>query len=338
MKILATLLLCLLIMGCGRGSAPAYDSKRGEAVLDVCEAVTENRDADAQKAIEHLNEFSGADDFAVSVALALQRKMNFAKAEEYLQRSDFQGLREFIASCRASGSAGTELDGFDSIPDALEALSVFKSRMPWEESKVLKDALEDLEPHRAILSKSEEFVKFYDAQIETLKRLKASEAAQLADAFITHLERAAVAGDNQRIIDMTNEFKRVQPDHYYFIMEKSLQIGNLPLIPKGSIRAFAIAAAANYRHLNQKLRKQCALKCAADSQSGICGKLLNTLKSESLDKYENFFCTARDAGYSISASLVGDYMRLLGIKASEDSSPCMGIFEIGEAFRDNQNN
>ncbi len=329
MKILAIPLICLLFAGCGRGSAPAYDSRRAEAILDVCENIAENRDSDAQKAINRLNEFSAADDFAVSVSLALQRKMNFAKADDFLQQSDYKGLREFIASCRASGAAGTELDGFDSVPDALEALSIFRSRMPWEESKVLKDALEDLEPHRELLSKSAEFVKFYDAQLETLKKLKASEAAAQADALVESLERAVVAGDTRRYMETANEFKRLQPNHVFFAMEKSLISGMLPAIPKGCLRAFAVAAAANGRKMNQSLRNQCAMKCAADPQSGICGKLINTLKSESLDKYESFLCMARDAGYSISPELIGDYMRRLGISPVKESSPCMGVFEIG---------
>ena len=329
MKIFAFLLICLLLAGCGRGSAPAYDSRRAEAILDVCETIVENNDEDAQNAISRLNDFSAADDFAVSVSLALQRKMNFAKAEKYLQQSDFKGLREFIASCRASGSAGTELDGFDAVPDALEALSIFRSRMPWEESKVLKDALEDLEPHRALLSKSEEFVKFYNAQLETLKQLKASEASAQADAFIESLERAVVAGDRRRYLETMNEFKRLQPENHYFGLEKSLLSGSLPAVQKDGMRAFAVAAAANYRNMKPNLRVQCAVKCAADLQSGICGKLINTLKSESLDKYESFLCTARDAGYSISPELVVNYMRRLGVKPDHDSSPCMGIFEIG---------
>ena len=333
MKVLAISLICLLFAGCGRGSAPAYDGRRGEAILDVCEAVVEDRDADAQAAILRLNDFSGADDFAVSVSLALQRKLNFAKADELLQQSDFQGLNEFIASCRASGAAGTELDGFDSVPDALEALSLFRRRMPWEESRVLKDALEDLEPHRAILSKSPEFVKFHDAQLATLKQLKASEAARQADLFIGLLERAAVAGDVRRIFDLVNEFRRSQPDHTYFLMERSLLSGFLPPVPTGSIRAFAVAAAANHRNLRPKLRSQCAFKCAANPQSGICGELLNTLKSESLDKYEHFFCVARDEGYTVSADMVSAYMRLLGIKPGPQSSPCVGIFEIGEVLK-----
>ncbi len=329
MKVIAILLLCLLFAGCDRGSAPAYDSRRSEAILDACEAIAENDDSDAEKALSRLNDFSGADDFATSANLALQRKMNFAKAEKYLQQSDYQGLREFIASCRASGSAGTELDGFDSIPDALEALSVFKSRMPWEESKVLKDALEDLEPHREVLSKSKAFVEFYDAQLETLKCLKASEAASAAAAFIETLERAVVAGDSQRFIETATEFRRLQPNHPFFALERQLLAGTMPVVPQGGIRAFAVAAAANYGKLNGSLRGQCAARCAADGDSGICGELINTLKSESLDKYESFLCKARDEGYSISASIVGGYMRRLGVKGVQESSPCTGIFEIG---------
>ena len=329
MKVLTISLLCLLFAGCGRNSAPAYDSRRAEAILDVCETIAENRDEDAQKAINRLNDFSAADDFAISVSLALQRKFNFAQADKYLQQSDFKGLREFIASCRASGSTGTELDGFDSVPDALEALSIFRSRMPWEESSVLKGALEDLEPHRALLSKSEEFVKFYNAQLETMKRLKASEAASQAEALIEALERAVIAGDKRRYMETSTEFRRLQPKHSFFEMEKSLMSGRLPSIPKDGIRAFAVAAASNFMKMNPKLRTQCAVKCKGDKQSGICGKLINTLKSESLDNYESFLCAARDAGYSISPDFVRDYMRRLGITPAQDSSPCIGVFEVG---------
>ena len=329
MKLLAILLLCLTFAGCERGSAPAYDSRRGEAILDACEAIAQNDDSNAEKAIARLNDYSGADDFAASTAIALQRKMNFAKAEEYLQQSDFKGLREFIAACRASGSAGTELDGFDSIPDALEALSVFKSRMPWEESKVLKDALEDLEPHRELLSKSKAFVAFYAMQLETLERLKASEAKSQAAVFIEALERATVAGDKKGLIETAIEFRRVQPNHPFFAFEKSLADGKLPQIAEGDMRAFAVAAASAFAKLSPILQRDCAAKCASDEHSGICGKLLNTLISESLDMYERFLCTARDESYSISAEIVGRYTRLLGLRKSEESSPCIGLFEIG---------
>ena len=78
----------LLFAGCDRGSAPAYDSRRSEAILDACEALAKNDDSDAEKALSRLNDFSGADDFATSANLALQRKMNFAKADKYLQQSD----------------------------------------------------------------------------------------------------------------------------------------------------------------------------------------------------------------------------------------------------------
>lgn len=323
--------MLVLLAGCGRSSAPDYGNGRNTAMLDACEAMVQGRDADAEAALKVLEEYSGSDDFASSARLSLQRRMNFAMAGKYLEQSDFQGLRVFLAECNASGSAGAELDGFDMLPDALEALAIFKSRLPWEEAKVLKDSLEDLEPHRALLSKSAVFTAFYNEQLETLKKLQASEASAEAESYLDQIERAIVSGNTQKLSELKTDFRRVQPGHGLFACEKALLSGKaLPEMNGTDMRILAIAAAANWSKLSGTTRGALAKSCESDEKSGICGKMLNTLNSNSLEKYENFICTARDGGYSLSSELVRRYIRMLKPEVPGGLTPCTGLSELGK--------
>jgi hypothetical protein len=78
-------------------------------------------------ALQQMEIISGQDDFSTETQLAISRRQDFDKAEELLRQRDYQGLRLFLAQCKASGRVGAELDGFEPLPDALEQLFGFQA-------------------------------------------------------------------------------------------------------------------------------------------------------------------------------------------------------------------
>lgn len=317
----------VMLAGCGRKSAPDFDNDRAEALLDACEAMVEHREDDAVKAISRLNEMPGADDFASSAELAMNRRLEFDNAEKLLEQSDFLGLKEYLAVCRARGTAGAELEGFADLPDALIALSLFKSRMPWEKSSDLKNGLEDLESHRKLLMKSTEFQTFYKAQLDELGRLQAVEAAARADVFLQKMDMALAAGNLQVFHETVNEFRQDQPQHVFFEFQKLISAEHMPEnIKKQDETAFAVASIAEWNTLKDELRNKVSEYISARSSAGICSKLILALHDRTAQAYENFFEAAASCG--ISEKYAADYVNILGLSATGRLSPCPGMAEL----------
>ena len=221
-------ILLLLASGCSRQEVQPYDSRRSLALLDACDAIIQDDTSAAIQALERMEGIVGQEDFITEMRLAVMRRQDFEQAESLLRQRDYQGLRQFLTSRKANGEVGVELTAFESLPDALEQLELFCSRMPWEESGVLKDALARLEPQVKILSESPSFQEFYQEQLATLKRLKVQEAQQRAQGYLHRLAQAAVSGDMQARGEALQVFRADQPEHFYFRLEKALLAGGVP--------------------------------------------------------------------------------------------------------------
>ena len=329
---LCIFLLLFLLWGCARRETVPYDNRRSLALLDACEAIIRDDNIAAMSALQQMEIISGQDDFSTETQLAISRREDFDKAEELLRQRDYPGLRLFLAQCKASGRVGIELDGFEPLPDALEQLELFRSRMPWERSSVLKDALEELEPHVVTLSASPAFVAFHQEQLAMLKKLQLKEAAERAKGFLDRMERALVAGATRDYEEARQAFRADQPDHCFFQMEGTLLKGALPTVKKGEETTFAVALVANWVKLKGGLRSQAMSVLRADlEKAGICGLVANALHSGTLEEYEALFFAARDAKYSVSGALVHQYMGKLNISDQPARvTPWLGIYEAVE--------
>ena len=340
---LCIFLLLFLLWGCSRRETVPYDNRRSLALLDACEAIIADDNNAAMAALQQMEIISGQDDFSTETQLAISRRQDFDKAEELLRQRDYQGLRLFLAQCKASGRVGAELDGFEPLPDALEQLELFRSRMPWEHSSVLKDALEELEPHVATLSASPAFVAFHQEQLATLKRLEVKEAAERAQGFLARMERAQVAGAVRDYEEARQEFRADQPDHRFFQMEGTLLKGGLPTVKNGEETTFAVALVANWAKLKGGLRAQAISTLKPIMvHAGICGIVANALQSGALEDYEALFLAARDVKCGVSGALVRQYMGKLNLSDKPARlTPWPGIYETVELISrqiDTQNN
>ncbi len=329
---LCIFILLFLLWGCSRRETVPYDNRRSLALLDACEAIIADDNTAAMAALQQMEIISGQDDFSTETQLAISRRQDFDKAEELLRQRDYSGLRLFLAQCKASGRVGAELDGFEPLPDALEQLELFRSRMPWERSDVLKDALEELEPHVETLSASPAFVAFHKEQLAELKRLQVKEAAERAQGFLNRMERALVAGAVRDYEEARQGFRADQPDHPFFQMEATLLKGALPTVKNGEEMTFAVALVANWAKLKGGLRtKAMSVLKPNIAKAGICGVVANALQSGTLEDYEALFFAARDAKYGVSGALVRQYMGKLNISDTPARvTPWLGIYEAVE--------
>ncbi|MBR4675259.1 MAG: hypothetical protein IKP00_12405 [Victivallales bacterium] len=329
---LCIFLLLFLLYGCSKRETVPYDNRRSLALLDACEAILKDDNAAAMGALQQMETIGGQDDFSTETQLAISRRQDFDKAEELLRQRDYQGLRLFLAQCKASGRVGAELDGFEPLPDALEQLELFRSRMPWESSVVLKDALEELEPYLETLSQSPSFDAFFKKQQATLKALQAKEAAIRAKGYLSRMERALVSGSVKSFEEARLVFREDQPDHSYFQMEGILLKGKLPLIKSGEEMTFAVALVTNWAKIKGGLRaKAVAALKSKMAGAGICALYAKTLQSGNPEDYEALFCMARDAGYGVSGVLVRQYIGKLKLSGKPVKvTPWPGIYETVE--------
>ena len=332
-KLLYFLLLPALFVGCGRGVAPAYDNGESKAFLDACEAITGKRDEEALSALKNLQDISGENGFCTEARLALNRRIHFDAIEEYLSNEDYQGLRLYLAGKASTGEAGVETLAWDSVPDALRALSLFTARMPWESSPVLQDALDSLSPYLDTLGKSPAFVQFHQKQLDKLQSLKKQEKLARSASYISVLENAVVTGDSRKFYETRADFLRNYGSHYYFAFESCLE-KNKAVVPKpGEGRAYAIALASAYPTLSAAKRKTAMAGFSIiKSEAGICGKLVNTMSLQTLESYEAFFESADALGHTASAYTVAGYLKLLPLKSGLFQgwfwrSPCPGFTE-----------
>ena len=338
---LCIFLLLFLLWGCSRRETVPYDNRRSLALLDACEAIIQDDNDAAMTALQQMEIISGQDDFSTETQLAISRRQDFDKAEELLRQRDYPGLRLFLAQSKASGRVGAELEGFEPLPDALEQLELFRSRMPWERSSVLKDALEELEPHVATLSASPAFVTFHQQQLAMLKKLQIREAAQRAQGFLDRMERALVSGAIRDYEEARQAFRADQPDHPFFQMEGTLLKGRLPTVKKGEEMTFAVALVANWAKLKSGLRTSAMSVLQPNmSKAGFCGMVANALQSGALENYETLFLAAWDAKIGVSGALVRQYMGKLPISVKPARlTPWPGIYEALELIsRQNDNN
>ncbi len=318
------------IYGCRRPAAPPYDNQQAKALLDACEAIVEDRMEDAMEAVDRLDESAGADDFASSARLAIERKMEFAKADLYLQQLDLQGLKEFIALSRSKGTAGAGLDAFAGLSDALAELSLFRRRMPWEKSADLKAALESLRRHDGILAASVTYRDFVAAQELSLKELEEGEALVRAGGYLGRMEAALVSGDLQGFHEAEGDFRRDQPGHAYFAMLETLSAGSMPGdLKKGDVQAFEVASSAKWNTLSEDARKGAwGMLERSGGPQGVCGMLVKAMHGGRLEDYEALFARASGMGLGVSRDIAASYAALLGGGRPGQASPCTGITEV----------
>ncbi len=298
-KIYIKILLCvavLLLVGCKKKRPDVYDNSSSNALLDALEAIEKNQDDKALKAVQEIPSYEN-DSFKEELVLIIRKRQQMKTIDSYLKKGDFQSLRLYLEDCQKSGDASSELLALRTLPDDLQALTIFCSKMPWESSDALQDAMNAIGSYLPTLSQYESFRKFYAEQQATLVMLQRKERFQRLQKDIKDLDLIVASGKSDDGLAEKLEL----PKYVGFI-----EAGYFGKMEDPDV--FAIALADCWKRLSPELRQQ-AVK-ALDSDT-LCAKLVQTFYADTQEQYERFLCLYRDYGISMNAELARSYARTL---------------------------
>ncbi len=219
----ATLLLLPLAFSCGRGGGedgaeggerrrPVYDLKKSDALLEAGEAL--------RSGAQVWEELSQGADLNPQVSRMLreegsQREL-FAQANRLLQQQRFHDLSALLDEAERQGRATPTLLQLRQLPQALQALSLFCARRPYQKSEDLSQSMVFLEPWKAELSRMapKAFPPFWQSQEALLEELRLQEHQAKCAAWLHALDFAlnALPGEGPSIAECLAELNALSQE------------------------------------------------------------------------------------------------------------------------------
>ncbi len=338
-KLLLILSLLVLGTGCERRSAPPYDSRKDDLILQISQEIADGKDQEALGHLAELDELAPGDAFAQEASLTVRRRLHAARLEELLRAGDYDALRNFMDSLEQSGEAGSELLSLTGLADALQALALFRARMPWETSESLSNAMRELENQCEILFRYPSWQRFWNSQLDALSNLKEQEALRRARQWRDQMDAALARDDLPAYQTLRKTFHADQPDHTFFaycaILENSMTI---PAIPPEMQPFFTVALAAAWDSLSADTRQNGMAALADTDAPSACRMLLQARAENTPEAYEAYFQAMRRAGVPPSAVRIREYLSFLGldgvrVTAGSWAVPCPGPSDVVSAIR-----
>ena len=275
--------MALLVTSCKKKSAPEFDNSRSTSLLDALEAMEKNQDEKAARILRQLQVQNG--DFTEEMMLVLQNRKQMKVVDDFLAKGDFESLRIYLEEKQRSGEASPELLAMKDLPNDLEALAIFCSKMPWEDSKSLQNALDKLQDSVANLSKYETFRNFYQEQLQTLKALQKKEYQERTRDSLEALDEAVATRKTEKIRQAAARFAK---DSGTAEWKKALSLaknGTPGQLANPALFAIAVANVWNELTLERKYVCSQALQ-AAGRPANLCWELVEAWSKDSLEQWE----------------------------------------------------
>ena len=320
-----SLLLCLLLAGCGKAKAPDFDSHQSELVLKACEAIADGKDQDAMNVLNELRQYPATSSFVEEAQLAIKRHYNSKEINRMLQSGDLKRLKQFLIEAEKQGILSSEMLLNSDMPDALQALMLFCAKMPWEDSHSLQNALSQLAPFVEALSATEAFRNFHAEQLQQLKKMEKEELLAKINKCLEALDKAAAMNDTKNWIQAYNDLHKLKPDHPLFKYE--MQLGKKPKEQHPDWATYAIALLGNWKRLDDRQRRT-ALEAMEGSPVNLCSSILIAIRSNTEEALRVHQATMEQLGLPLSNDVLISYMGNLDIKYAEKGgthSPCLGL-------------
>ncbi|MBR6372523.1 MAG: hypothetical protein IKS20_05020 [Victivallales bacterium] len=327
-----SLLLCLLLAGCGKAKAPDFDSHQSELVLRACEAIADGKDQDAMNVLNELRQYPATASFVEEAQLAIRRHYNSRQINHTLQTGDLKKLKQFLIEAEKQGMLSSEMLLNSDMPDALQALMLFCAKMPWENSSSLQNALAQLAPFVEPLSATEAFRQFYAEQRALLKKMEQEELQTKIDKCLATLDKAAATNDAKNWLEAHNELHKLKQDHPLFKYE--MQLGKKSLDPNPDWASYAIALLGNWKRLDDRQRKT-ALDAMEGPPVNLCSNVLIAIRSNTEEALRAHQAAMEQLGLAPSNDVLMSYLGSLDIKYAEKGgthSPCLGLKELFAIF------
>lgn len=184
-----------LLVSCDRPVPPDYDESKIQTLSQLCHFL---RDEQYDQALALLKNLDDPDEQLLFEMLTdhEQERLLLLKANEFLKKGHYDELGKLIEQAEKKGDASPELLEFRAAPQALQALEVFCSRMPWESPEDLENAMNWLKPYLATLQQAPAFTEFWQQQLRQREILHKSRFIQQQQDLLARIDH--LLGDNQR--------------------------------------------------------------------------------------------------------------------------------------------
>ncbi len=185
----------LTLVSCDRPAPPDYDESRIQTLSQVCHFLRNER---YDQAIDLLIKIDDPDEQVLLEVLSdhEQERLLLLKANEFLKNGHYDELSRLVEEAEKGGDASPELLEYRAAPQALQALQVFCSRMPWESPEDLENAMNWLKPYLPTLRQAPAFTAFWQQQLREREVLYHSRFAQQQQDLLLRIDQQL--GDNQR--------------------------------------------------------------------------------------------------------------------------------------------
>ena len=258
--------------------------------------------------------------FAEEMMLVIQKRQQMKVIDSFLAKGDFQSLRIYLEEKQNTGEASTELLAMKSLPDDLQALALFCSKMPWENSSSLRDALSELQMSSSSLENYPRFRRFRQAQFQTLKRLRQMEFMERTRKSLQALDQAVATQNTQQTVAAARTFARASASNAF---EKAVDLakkGTLDTLENPEL--FAIAVVQAWNELTPERRGICAKALQATGMpKNLCGELIAAWSDGRPEKWEEVFASYRKQSLSPPPAAAVAYVQALGKQGIRPASP-----------------
>ncbi len=173
-----TIILLLILIAVTPLWGGDYDLGRSQALIAVGEALAApDGDSRLAQSLQALPDGAAAQELRMLIQDRELRKELFRQAAQLLQEGRFHDLNDLLDRAESRGESNTALLQLRGIPQALQALSLFCARQPYQNSGDLAQSMDFLQPYVAELSRySASFREYYRKQQQLLIALRGKEA------------------------------------------------------------------------------------------------------------------------------------------------------------------
>ncbi len=323
----------LLLTGCNeKKRAPEFDRSGSALLLEACEAIVNGDEKKAMNSLFSLKQQDAATSFVEEAELAVKRHHDSTEIDNILASGDFQKLKQFLLKAEGDGQLSTGTLIAADMPEALQALLLYKAKMPWEDSASMQMALTALSPYLETLSQSGAFKDFYKEQLALLKSMQTRELDAKVSSCISSLEMAAANGNAAAWAASHTELHRLQPSSPLFKYERTL--GKRTKVPVHEARYHAISLLGNWNRLGKKQRDISISDVL--SSGGICAGILNAINKGTMTGLEDHAQEMKSLGLHPSPLVIEHFAGILFNKknaAGDRTNPYgMGLYGLFDFF------
>ena len=209
------LLNAFLLSSCDRPKPPDYNESRNQTLSQACRLLEQEQ---FEQAIALLKT---ADDPELHLLLEMlseleQERQLIIKANELLKNGQYQELSRLIEQAERSGIASPELLEYRSAPQAIQALQVFCSRMPWEKPEDLENAAKWLRPYLPSLRRAPAFEEFWQQQLAQGERLQQRENTRQQQNLLENIDQLLAQKQYPAAWNTLEKLWQLQPAHQIF--------------------------------------------------------------------------------------------------------------------------